>query len=442
MSEGRRIRVFAASSALLIAAGWIATSSFELAPRHDASWLIVAGAALLLAGASSWWLERVLAHPPDPRAERSSRPPGAHGEVVLDELADERDRLETILERMDDAVLALDQSDRITMANDAAFSLLDFDDDDVDRPLLDAVPVPQLLELAQACQRRPNRKASAEFQLPKPPHYQVLAKAAPLKRMGGCVIVIQDVTDMRRLERMRRDFVANVSHELRTPVSVIRANAETLLDGGLGDETRAPSFVEAILRNSERLSDLMRDLLDLSRIEAGKLEIDIKPLSVHDAAHTVADSVALRAADRGVSIHNEVDPAVQVMADRTALVQILQNLVDNAVKYAVHDVTLRAVDSAERVRIEVEDDGPGIAPQHRQRVFERFYRVDAGRSRELGGTGLGLAIVKHASEQMRGSVGVRPGPARGSIFWVELPGVPPAEAARSDQRPRRVQKPA
>ncbi len=339
---------------------------------------------------------------------------------ALSDLAEERDRLETILEQMHDAVLVLDPDSRVSLTNDAANRLLSMDDDDVGRPLLEAVRAPALAEIASACER--GESMTAEFEMNRPKYRQVLAHAAQLRSDGGVVIVMHDITELRRLEGMRRDFVANVSHELRTPVAVIRANAETLLDGALEDRERARGFVEGIGRSAERLTALISDLLDLSRIEAGQYPTQIRRVPIRGAVDAIVDGLVSRVGNR-VEVVNEVDDEATVLADTTGLNQILQNLLDNALKYtpAKGHVWVRARPSNDVLRIEVQDDGPGIEPHHRQRVFERFYRVDRGRSRAVGGTGLGLAIVKHLAEQMGGTVGVEAAPERGSLFWVELP---------------------
>ncbi len=342
---------------------------------------------------------------------------------AVGDLAEERDRLETILEQMHDAVLVLDAKGRVSLTNDAANHLLMMDDDDVGRPLMDAVRAPLLSELADRVARSgAGNKVTTEFEMNHATPRQVLAHAAAIRNDGGVVVVMHDVTEIRRLERVRRDFVANVSHELRTPVAVIRANAETLLDGALQDDDRGTGFVEGIHRSSERLSLLIGDLLDLSRIEAGHYATDIRSVVVRTAVDAVVDGLIFKAG-RSVEIVNEVDVEVCVMADTTGLSQILQNLLDNAIKFAPDDghVWVRARPGRNITRIEVEDDGPGIARRHRSRVFERFYRIDPGRSRQLGGTGLGLAIVKHLVERMGGSVGVDAAPESGSVFWVELP---------------------
>jgi two-component system phosphate regulon sensor histidine kinase PhoR len=237
-------------------------------------------------------------------------------------------------------------------------------------------------------------------------------------------LVLHDVTEMRRLEAVRRDFVANVSHELRTPVSVIRANAETLLDGALEDEKRARTFLDALVRNADRLSRILADLLDLSRLEAGRYALDLEPIALSPAVEKVVELVETRAKEKSIAVAIDVAPELAAHADARAFEQVLLNLIDNAVKYtpASGHILVSARRVEELIRVEVTDDGPGIEPRHRARLFERFYRVDPGRSRDVGGTGLGLAIVKHLVESMGGRVGMEPaaGAPHGSTFWVTL----------------------
>nr|WP_276603245.1 ATP-binding protein [Nannocystis pusilla] len=234
---------------------------------------------------------------------------------------------------------------------------------------------------------------------------------------------MHDVTEIRRLERVRRDFVANVSHELRTPVSIIRANAETLLDGAIEKPEVARRFLDAQLRSADRLAALVADLLEISRIEAGTYEISPDEIELEPiVAHTI-DEVERLAQEKHIEITSDVPEDMTVWADEQALEQVLLNLIDNAVKYTPTGgkIVVRAKKRDDMVRIEVEDNGPGIEARHRARVFERFYRVDKGRSREVGGTGLGLAIVKHLAEAMEGQVGVEPAEPQGSLFWLTLP---------------------
>jgi two-component system phosphate regulon sensor histidine kinase PhoR len=235
---------------------------------------------------------------------------------------------------------------------------------------------------------------------------------------------MQDVTTVHRLENIRRDFVANVSHELRTPVSVIQANAETLVAGALGDAATAPVLIEAIHRNAERLTDLIEDLLDLSRLEAGQYRVDIEPVAIGAAAQRAVEALERVAAGRGTAIEIAVPAELVAAADAGALHQVLVNVVTNAIVHTPEKsrvvVTAHALDSG-RVRIEVADNGPGIPAAQRERIFERFYRIDPGRSRAMGGTGLGLSIVKHMVDAMGGQVGVRDNTPRGAVFWVDLP---------------------
>ena len=239
---------------------------------------------------------------------------------------------------------------------------------------------------------------------------------------GGAVFVMHDITEIKHLEVMRSDFVANVSHELRTPVSVIRANAETLLDGALDDPAVAQDFVAAIHRNSERLSNLVSDLLDLARLEAGTGSLVMMEVDLSELISRTVHSVQAIAEKKNVTIHNEIVENVFCMGDEGAIEQILINLIENAVKYGNDNGNVwgRGYQTPGRVRIEVIDDGPGIPAPHRTRLFERFYRVDKGRSRASGGTGLGLSIVKHLVTSMNGQVGIEPNRPSGSVFWVSV----------------------
>jgi len=205
-------------------------------------------------------------------------------------------------------------------------------------------------------------------------------------------------------------------------VSVIRANAETVLGMEETDHERARQFLQAVLRNAERLSHLVSDLLDISRIEAGEYEPRLAPVSIHGAFHRVEGAVRNRAEQRGQSIQIRRETDLHAWADSRALDQILINLLDNAVSYSGEGskIELTASRQQSRIRIDVRDDGPGIEPRHAERVFERFYRVDAGRSREAGGTGLGLSIVKHLAEAMNGQAGYEANTPKGSVFWILL----------------------
>jgi two-component system phosphate regulon sensor histidine kinase PhoR len=335
-----------------------------------------------------------------------------------DALGRERTLLASVADGLTQGVIAIDGERRIEMLNDAARRMLGIQSSMIGESLLELVRVPELRELIE---RERERDATAEVKLPNGP--RTLIRAARTYGRAGCVLLLEDVTNVRRLETVRRDFVANVSHELRTPVAVIRANAETLLAGAKDDPVMAPKLIEGLHRNAERLARILADLLDLSRLDAGQYRLELAPVPVRAVTEQSLTAVEPQAQKRGVELHVEVPSAISVKADPKALDQILVNLLDNGVKYTRSEghVWVAAREIGDAVRIEVRDDGPGIADKHRERVFERFYRADPSRSREAGGTGLGLSIVKHLVESMGGEVGVEPNAPRGSIFWLRLP---------------------
>lgn len=327
-------------------------------------------------------------------------------------LTAERDRVDAALEGLPEAVFGLDGEGRITGANQVALKLIG----------RDRVPLGERLgEVQPALAGAARATEGAHAVTLEPAHY--MARVAPLGAGPDRVLMLLDVTRLRQLEQIRRDFVANLSHELRTPVSVIRANAETLRDGALGDPTRARSFLDALLRNADRLSDLVADLLDIARIESGRYRLDLAPLAVVEPAIAAFELVEPLALGRSTTVDFDLEEGLVARADAKALTQVLTNLLENAIKYTPErsNVLLSGVRRGEHIRLEVRDDGPGIPPDQRARVFERFYRVDAGRAKEDGGTGLGLAIVKHLVGAMNGRVGVEANQPQGSVFWVELP---------------------
>lgn len=342
-------------------------------------------------------------------------------EQAVTTLATERDRFAAVLEGLADAILALDAEQRIILVNRAALTLLDLTEPPLGRTLLETIRVPLLPDLV--AQAQDGTPSTTEFDLPTATTRRVLASVTSQQLTGGSVIVLHDVTELRRLETIRRDFVTNVSHELRTPVSVIRANAETLLLSAADNAPDTREFLEALLRQADRLARIVADLLELAQIEADQYPLHLEPVLIAPAVQRALEVVDQERKAKGLSLELAVAPDLSAQADADALDQIILNLLDNAVKYmlAGGHLSIRGRAQPGHVRIEVADDGPGLAPHHRDRIFERFYRVDTGRSREQGGTGLGLAIVKHLVLAMHGEVGVEAATPRGSIFWVTLP---------------------
>jgi len=342
----------------------------------------------------------------------------------LDELTEERDRAGQILDALDDGVLLLDGAGRLLVANPAARSW--FGLPDALRPGLPAkrvLGVPQVTALAeQAAATRAPVAGSCTLVFPEP---RTLAmRAFPLADRGPTgriVVTVSDITQRHRLEVLRRDFVANASHELKTPVAAVRALAETLLTALPDDPEAGRRFAERIGREAERLEVLARDLLDLSRVERGTL--DVEPVDLVGLAKEVADGYTDLAEERRVKLHTELQPQLSLRGDRAQLGLLVSNLLDNALRHtpAKGTVCVRLEAAEGRAVIQVADTGEGIPAGELSRVFERFYRVDKARARQTGGTGLGLAIVRHVAEAHGGTVRVDSELGRGSSFTVSLP---------------------
>jgi two-component system phosphate regulon sensor histidine kinase PhoR len=244
----------------------------------------------------------------------------------------------------------------------------------------------------------------------------------------GALLVLHDVTRIKHLENVRRDFVANVSHELKTPITSIKGFVETLLDGALQDPADAERFLRIVATQAERLNSIIEDLLTLSRLEQGgdKSEIALEPARLGPVLLTAAEVCQLQAAEKGIRLEIACDPELSAPINAAILEQAVVNLIDNAVKYSPEGQTVRiaACRQEGEVVIRVEDQGCGIGREHLPRIFERFYRADRARSRELGGTGLGLAIVKHIAQVHGGRASVQSVVGEGSTFFLHLPAGP------------------
>ncbi len=344
--------------------------------------------------------------------------------MTLGELRAERDLSRGILDGMREGVLVLDAQGRIVMMNPSLREMLLLGADAKGKMLLEVLRHAELDDLLQRA-RAGGKTSLGEIDLPGIKPRRLLVHATALGE-GGILTVFVDVTDLRRLESLRRDFVANVSHELRTPVTAVRSAAETLHVSALRDPNPevAARFVGIIERNAERLQALIEDLLELSKLEAKEFKLRKDPVELPVVAGIVIGLFRERAQKKGIALRVDLPSGLPVVhTDQRALEQVLSNLVENAVKYCPTgaSITLSAAADDRSARIRVTDTGPGIPAKHLPRLFERFYRVDAGRSRELGGTGLGLSIVKHLVEAMGGTVTVDSQVGRGSKFEVTLP---------------------
>jgi two-component system, OmpR family, phosphate regulon sensor histidine kinase PhoR len=355
--------------------------------------------------------------------------------ITLAELRSERDRVNGILAGMQEGVLLIDGGGRVALVNPSLREMLLLPSDARGKTPLEVIRHGDLKELLDETLES-GEPSRGEIEVGGLKPRRLLVRAAPMQgREGGIFAVFVDVTDMRRLETVRRDFVANVSHELRTPVAAIRSAAETLNMALERDPAAARRFVEIIDRNAERLRGLVEDLLDLSRIESREFQMKAEPTDVRDLAGRVLSLFRDRAEKRRITLENAVTADTPFAhADHSALDHVLTNLIDNSVKYCGPGATVKVSAEARGhcVRIVVSDTGPGIEARHLPRLFERFYRVDAGRSRELGGTGLGLSIVKHMVEAMGGTVTVESELGKGTSFSFTLPAALDEEPSHPD----------
>ena len=345
------------------------------------------------------------------------------GQVAL--LRRERSQLEAILDSLREGVLVMNREGRVVLANNAAREILSFSDQLEGESVGVVVRHPRMREILTTALKTGAGETEDEWELTGPRPMNLIVHTAEFdfgKGDRGMVAVFYDITERKRLESVRRDFVASASHELRTPVTAIRGFAETLRDGALDDPNAARPFVENLHRQSLRLSTLVEDLLSLSRLESGEGTISVKEIDLEPVAQAARRQVEFAAMDKNIRFIVEI-LAKKVMAEEAALEQVLVNLLDNAVKYSPEgrSIWVTSKQNATAVTVSVRDEGIGIPGEHQARIFERFYRVDPARSRELGGTGLGLAIVKHLVQSLGGRVEVESAPVEGSTFKVILP---------------------
>jgi two-component system phosphate regulon sensor histidine kinase PhoR len=357
--------------------------------------------------------------------------------------AESRERA-AILDGMAEAVLALDREFRVRVANPAARLLFGFGEGEspIGEALLRVTRSVELQSAAEACLRG-GGPLETELAIYGEAERWFQAFVAPLAAIaggatGGLVIVLNNITRLRRLERVRKDFVANVSHELRTPIHLIKGFTEALAEGALEDPAQARRFLEIMEGNAARMESLIDDLLTLARLEQeGEAWLQCEVVGVAALLEEAVAAVLPKAEDRGIEIGLSAPADLEARVNAGLLVQAVVNLLDNAVKYSPPgsrvSVAASRTDEEDRFLIEVSDRGMGIPAKDLPRIFERFYRVDKARSKELGGTGLGLAIVRHIALAHEGSVSVESVAGEGSRFALRLPLAGPRAPARPAQ---------
>ena len=415
--------------------------------------LLAALVALALVLLVSWWLTRSLFAPlakligaadamghgdygteieiPEQselaRLGQSLRRIAAQAAAQIAAVGAERDHLRATVAGMTEGVLVTDRTGRVRLANTAFAGLFEVDPEAAPEDVLDLAREPGMADLISRTIASQSEQRT-EIDRVTPVERMISVVASPLAAAEGVVVVARDITATERLHRMRRDFVANVSHELKTPLAAINGFAETLTDGAAADPETALRFSRRILEQCRRLGALLEDLLTLSRLESTAAPAVGEPVDLRELASDAIELLAPSADARNVTLIVDDGPSPIVPGDADAILRLISNLVDNAIKYNRPDGTVRlrlANEGLNAVMI-VEDSGIGIPASSLPRIFERFYRVDKGRSREEGGTGLGLAIVKHVAQSHGGRVEVESRLGEGTRFRVLLPMQPPA----------------
>lgn len=347
----------------------------------------------------------------------------------IDEVTQGKSRLEAILLSMFDGVMVVDAKSKILLVNSSLKKMLVMQKDPQGKKTIEVVRNLEIQELVDVVLGKQEGVESRELSIVLDIAKTVLVHATPVVREGvteGAVLVFHDISELKRLEGIRRDFVANVSHELRTPLSSIKGYAETLLDGAIDDKKHAKEFLRIIHDDAVRLANLVNDLLDLSKIESGKLTLILQPLKVKDVIEQVSTMLKHQANVKKIDLSISVSDAItKIYADESRLAQVFVNLIDNAIKYTPQggSVMVSAKESDSMIAVSVSDTGVGISEEDQERLFERFYRVDKARSRSMGGTGLGLAIVKHIVQAHKGTIKLTSELGKGSTFTISFPKV-------------------
>jgi len=347
-------------------------------------------------------------------------------EDKIKEIETQNQKLTAIFNSMIEGVIVVDKDGHIVSINPAIEKIFKVLNKDAQgKPFLEAIRNNDISDLMRSVISK-GRSESAELTLMYPVRKIFEISATPIfvtNNVTGCLVAIHDISEIRKLETMRSDFVANVSHELKTPLTSIKGFIETLLEGALDDKENNRNFLMIIQEHAERLNSLVNDLLSLSHLESKEITLEEKIINLRQLVEKIILGFKAQLKNKSIDVRNELPVSLSIKADENRIEQVFTNLIDNAIKFNKNKgaIKIYSQDADGKIKIIVEDSGIGIPEKDIPRIFERFYRVDKARSRELGGTGLGLSIVKHIVELHNGSVGVESTEDFGSKFWLALP---------------------
>jgi two-component system phosphate regulon sensor histidine kinase PhoR len=336
-------------------------------------------------------------------------------------IAKQRDQFGLVLDDLGEGIIVTNKKGKVLFTNEQASVILNTTN--LFEKNIKEFDIPALNYLFKRVKNKKRADIEFEIEINRRSTKWVLGSMNQSKTTGQFILVLHDITQLRQLNSMRRDFISNLSHELRTPVSVIRANSETLLDGALEDKKEAKIFLKAILHNAERLTSMVSDLIDLSRIDYGDLKLNIVEVNLDDFIDSFINSMKSVMKKKDIYIEYKPKHKKNIMADVQALERVMNNLIDNAFKYSPKGsiIEISTITNNNHIKINVADEGTGISEIDQEYIFDRFYRTASARASENKGSGLGLAIVKNLINSLNGEVGVSNRPESGSIFWFTLP---------------------
>lgn len=336
-------------------------------------------------------------------------------------IAKQRNQFGSVLDDLGEGIVVFNQLAKATYNNEQALTILNIDNaENLD---IDKISIPAIENLYKTASKK--KKADKEFEIGSKmgDTKWVLGSINQSKSTNEFILVVHDITQLRKLDAMRRDFISNVSHELRTPVSVIMANSETLLNGALDNKEDAEMFSNAILHNAQRLSEMVSDLIDLSRIEYGELNLNFEKINLNQIISKSIDSLRALSAKKNIQFVFNKGDEFFVKADQLALERVLVNFIDNAIKYSPKNsnIVIKSIDRIDHIEINIIDSGDGINDNDKELIFGRFFRTAQARASDATGSGLGLAIVKNLVGSLKGDVGLKNADTGGSNFWFTLP---------------------